>query len=610
MPDDVSESSSFDAPPFDCLSPEQQALMREGLSRVSFPKGAVILTPDMDPAHVYVLVSGHVQQTEAGEVVAVYGPSDFFAFRAVMAGRASGVLQALDAVEAWQLPGATARALIAGNGLFSALVFADLSQRLSAAAENRKSREFLSLMMVRVRDAYIRKPFFVDGSMDLVSVCRLLSAQGLGNALVRDMQDGVERIGMFTTTDLRDALLQPVAPQELAVREVAQFTLVSVQADAELSEALLAMIRHHVHRVLVREGDEILGVLGQLDLMSFLSNHSHLIALQIGQATCIAKLRTAALQMDGLIALLYSGGARIELISNLVSELNQQIFARLWSFVAPAELVANSCLIVMGSEGRGEQILKTDQDNALLLRDGFECAELEQSVQRFNQALTGFGYPPCPGNIMVTNPLWCQPLAGFQDSILRWLYGADPDGPMNLAIFMDARAVAGDASLLKQARGYALQSMAGSDAFFARFAAAIDQFSEPGGWWTRLATLRGREEPVFDLKKLGTFPIVHGVRSLALEHRLEEVGTAARLQVLVSRKHLPCDLARDLIDALHFLMGIKLKNNLRQKQLGQTLDNLSHLSNLGTLDRDQLKDALAIIKRFRLHLQLRYQLAT
>ncbi|WP_426147955.1 putative nucleotidyltransferase substrate binding domain-containing protein [Polaromonas sp. DSR2-3-2] len=610
MPDDSSEPFSFNAPPFDCLSPEQQALVRGNLSRVSFPKGDVILTPDMEPAHVYVLVKGHVQQMEAGEVVAVYGPPDFFAFRAVMAGRASGVLQALDEVEAWQLPGATARALISGNALFSALVFADLSQRLSAAAENRKSREFLSLMMVRVKDAYIRKPFFVDGGLDLVSVCRLLSAQGLGNALVRDTKDGVERIGMFTTTDLRDALLRPEPPQQLAVREVAQFTLVSVQADAELSEALLAMIRHRVHRVLVREGDAILGVLSQLDLMSFVSNHSHLIALQVEQAASIAELRTAALQMDGLIALLHSGGARIELISSLVSELNGQIFARLWSFVAPAELVANSCLIVMGSEGRGEQILKTDQDNALLLRDGYAGAELQQSVQRFNQALTEFGYPPCPGNIMVTNPRWCQPLAGFQDSILGWLYGADADGPMNLAIFMDARAVAGDAALLRQARDYAHHIMAGSDAFFARFAAAIDQFSEPGGWWARLATLRGREEQVFDLKKLGTFPIVHGVRSLALEHRLDEVGTAARLQVLVSRRHIPSDLARDLIDALHFLMGVKLRSNLRQKQLEQPLDNLSHFSSLGTLDRDLLKDSLAIIKRFRLFLQLRYKLAT
>ena len=608
MPDDFADSFSFDAPPFDCLSPEQQALVRGSLSRVSFPEGAVILNPDMEPSHVYVLARGHVQQVEAGEVVAVYGPPDFFAFRAVMAGRASGVLQALDEVQAWQLPGSAARALIAGNALFSALVFADLSHRLSATAENRKSREFLSLMMVRVRDAYLRKPFFVDGGLDLVSVCRLLSEQGQSNALVRDIQNGVERIGMFTTTDLRDALLRPVPPQELAVRDVAQFTLVSLPPDAELSEALLVMIRHRVHRVLVRDGDEILGVLSQLDLMSFVSNHSHLVALQIEQARSVDELKLAALQMDGLIALLHSGGARIELISSMVSELNSQIFARLWSFVAPAELVENSCLIVMGSEGRGEQILKTDQDNALLLRDGYACAELGQSVQRFNQALTAFGYPPCPGNIMVTNPLWCQPLASFKNTILQWLYGADTDGPMNLAIFMDARAVAGDASLLRQARDFAHRSMAGSDAFFARFAAAVDQFSEPGGWWARLAMLRGRDEQVFDLKKLGSFPIVHGVRALALEHQLQEVSTTGRLHVLVSRRHIPPDLARDLIEVLHFLMGLKLKNNLRQKQLGQTLDNLAHLSSLGTLERDLLKDSLAIIKRFRQHLRLRYKL--
>jgi len=608
MPDHFSDPFSFDVPPFDGLSPEQQALVRGSLTRVSFPKGTVILTPDMDPAHVYVLVKGHVQQLEAAEVVAVYGPSDFFAFRAVMAGRASGVLQALDEVDAWQLPGATARALIAGNARFSAGVFADLSHRLSAVAESRKSREFLSLMMVRVKDAYIRKPFFVDGGLDLVSVCRLLQSQGLSNALVRDTVDGVERVGMFTTTDLRDALLRDVPPDQLAVREVAQFTLVSLSADAELSDALLAMIRHRVHRVLVCEGEEILGVLSQLDLMSFVSNHSHLIAVQVEQAGSIDELQRAALQMDSLIALLHSGGARIELIASLVSELNQQIFARLWLFVAPAELVANSCLIVMGSEGRGEQILKTDQDNALLLRDGYGCAELDQSVQRFNQALISFGYPPCPGNIMVTNPLWCQPLAGFKDSLRQWLYGADPVGPMNLAIFMDARAVAGDASLLRHAKDYAHSSMAGSDAFFARFAAAVEQFSEPGGWWARLVSLRAGDDQVLDLKKLGTFPIVHGVRALALEHHLDEVSTTARLRTLVNRQHIAQDLARDLTEALHFVMGLKLKNNLHQRQLGQTLDNLTQLTSLGTLERDLLKDSLAIIKRFRLFLRLHYKL--
>lgn len=606
MPDDF----RFDAPPFDCLGPEEQALLRETLARVFFPKDAVILTPGMEPAHVYVLAKGHVQQTEAGEAVAVYGPGDCLAFRAVMAARASGVLAALDEVEAWQIPRATALALISGNALFSATVFADLSGRFSALAESRKRREFLSLMTVRIRDACLRQPFFVDAGLDLVSVCRLLSAQGLSHALVRDTQHGVQRIGMFSTTDLRDALLLATPPHELAVREVAQFEPMALSPDAQLFDALLAMIRQRVDGVLVREGDAILGVLSQLDLMGLVADHSHLIALQVDRAGSVDELRTAALQVDGLIALLHSGGVRIELICGLVSELNRQIFARLWSFVAPAELVRNSCLIVMGSEGRGEQTLKTDQDNALLLRDGHACAELDRSVRRFNQALIDFGYPQCPGSIMLTHPLWCQPLAGFRDSIRQWLYGSETDGPMNLAIFMDARAVAGDASLLRQARDHVHHILAGSDAFFARFVGAIEQFSEPGGWWSRLATLRGRDEPAFDLKKLGTFPIVHGVRALALEHRLDDVSTAGRLRALVSRNLIAQDLARDLIEALHFLMGLRLRNNLRQKQLARPMDNLSQLSSLGTLDRELLKASLAIIKRFRRHLRLHYKLDT
>jgi len=363
-------------------------------------------------------------------------------------------------------------------------------------------------------------------------------------------------------------------------------------------------------QALVREADAILGVLSQWDLTGLVSSHPRLIALRVDQARSIDDLKTAALQVNGLIALLHSGGARIELISAQVSELNRRIFARLWSLVAPADLVDNSCLVVMGSEGRGEQIFKTDQDNALLLRDGYSCPELDQSVRRFNRGLTELGYPPCPGNIMVTNPLWCQPLAGLRDSIRQWLYGPETEGPMNLAIFIDARAVAGDASLLRQARDYAHGILAGSDAFFARFVGAIEQFGEPGGRWARLTMLRGRDEQAFDLKKLGTFPIVHGVRAMALEHRLDDVGTAARLRALAARNQIAQDLARDLTEALYFLMGLKLRNHLRQQQQAQPLDNLLPLSTLGTLDRGLLKESLAIIKRFRQQLRLHYQLDT
>jgi CBS domain-containing protein len=422
------------------------------------------------------------------------------------------------------------------------------------------------------------------------------------------VRDG-ERLGMFTTTDLRDALLRDVPPAALAVREVAHFDLIEMGPDAELFDALLTMVRHRVHRVLVRAADgEILGVLTQLDLMSFVSNHSHIIALRIEQSASIAELREAALQMDGLVALLHGGGVRIEVLTALVSELNTRVFARLWGFVAPPELVANSCLVVMGSEGRGEQILKTDQDNALLLRDGFVCDGLEAITQSFNTALIEFGYPRCPGDIMLTNPLWRAPLAEFRQRIRGWIYGADADGPMHLAIFMDAVSVAGDAGLLHQAKQFVHDFLPDNDAFLARFASAVDQFTEPAGWWARLTAHRGRDEAPFDLKKLGTFPIVHGVRSLALQARVTALSTAERLRSLVEARQIDADLARDLVEALHYLMGLKLKNNLAQRQRGQPVDNLVRMSGLSTLERDRLKDTLAIVKRFRQHLQQHFKL--
>lgn len=465
-------------------------------------------------------------------------------------------------------------------------------------------REMLSLVTARVRDAYVRKPHYVAGTLDLVSVCRELSAQGLTYTLVRDG----ERLGIFTTTDLRDALLRERAPAELAVREVARFELVDIDADADLFEALWLMVRHRVHRLLVRDGEQVLGVLGQLDLVSFVANHSHIVALQIDEAASVAELQAAAQRIDTMVALLQEGGIKVERVARLVGELNRRLFARLWQLVAPPGLIADSCLLVMGSEGRGEQILKTDQDNALLLRDGLEWPELDAIAGRFNAALIDCGWPPCPGGIMVINRAWRASVGRFRETLREWVYGHDPQGVLQLAIFFDAAPVAGDAALLAELREHLDRMLAGSDAFLARFAAAADQFEEPLSWWTRL-TARADEQPL-DLKKLGSFPIVHGVRALSLRHGVRETGTAARLARLRELGHIDVPLAADLLEALHYLMGLKLRHQLRQRAAGEAPGNLVKPSDLSTMDRDQLKDALAIVKRFRALLRQRFRLDT
>jgi CBS domain-containing protein len=418
-----------------------------------------------------------------------------------------------------------------------------------------------------------------------------------------------DQVGIFTTTDLRDALLRPVPPEQLAVRVVARFDIVTIDAEADLFEALWLMVRHRVHRLVVtdhRDHGAVIGVLGQLDLVSFVANHSHIVALQIDEASQLADLRAASARIDDMVTLMHSSGIRIERIARLVSELNSRLIARAWALLAPPELVANSCLLVMGSEGRGEQILKTDQDNALLLRDGFEHPKLPELAAEFSTALSELGYPPCPGDIMVTNALWRQPISAFRETLRSWVHGGHVDGPMHLAIFFDAACVAGDTTLLNEARAHLNQVLSGQDTWLARFAAAADQFQEPGNWFTRLTTKR--DEQALDLKKLGTFPIVHGVRALAMQHGVREQGTAARMERLVALGKLDADMARDLVDALRLLMGIRLSHQLKQRASGQAASNEVRASELSTLEREPLHDALGIVKSFRAFLRLHFKL--
>lgn len=467
----------------------------------------------------------------------------------------------------------------------------------------RERREFVSLMASRVRDVYLRKPFFVDASTDLVTLCRELSRRGLSDALVRDG----DRLGIFTTTNLREALVRPEPPSELPVGALATFDPWWVAPDADLYDAMLLMLRHRVHRLVVKDGDQITGVLGQLDLMAFVASHSHLIALQISHAEDLVELKAAAGQIDSLISVLQSDGVRVAVIAGIVGELNRQLFSRLWALIAPADLIANSCLIVMGSEGRSEQIIKTDQDNALLIRDGFVLPELDTITAAFTAALIEFGYPPCPGGIMLSRPLWCQPLAAFRDTIRDWIYGTDPEGPMHLSIFLDAQPVAGDRGILDAARAHLDFLLSDNAPWFSRFAFAVEQFSEPKTWWSRLPGLSGRAAAEIDLKKLGLFPIVQGVRALALQYRVPAAGTGPRLTALVAAGHMDAPLARDLTDALHFLMGLKLSNNLRQIAAGTPAGNTLRLSDLGTLDRQALKDSLAIVRQFKQWLAHHYR---
>jgi len=599
---------NFSASPFDCLSPDEQRLVRDSVDIAYFREGEAILDVGTAPTHLFVIIKGYVTQLDDDEVITTYGPDDCFDGRGLVAGKVSSRFVAAEEVVAYQLARQAVNALIAGNATFGALLFADLSNKLSALAARAAQHELQSLTLSRVDEAFLRPARVVDAQTDILSVVKLFQAERTANVLVSDTQSAPPRLGIFTATALQRAILDGRPLERLAVGELANFSLVEVRPSDQLGDAMVLMLRHKVHRVVVVEEGRVLGILEALDLFSFLSNQSHLITVRIEEAQDLEGLRQAAAQITRMIALLYRSGSRVQLIARLVQQLNARLFERAWQLIAPAGLVANSCLFVMGSEGRGEQLLKTDQDNGLILRDGYPApADLAAICQRFSDALNGFGYPECRGLVMVNNPQWRKPMSDFAQMTRQWLILPDGDSLMNLAIFMDAHPVCGDAALLEAVQRSLMVLATDNDAVLSRFAAAVEAFGGSAGWWDRLLGL-GDAGQHLDLKKEGTFPLVHGVRSLALAHRVTETSTTGRIAALVAQGLLDADLGTDLTDSLHFFMGLKLKAGLAELDLGKTVTGAIDLSRLSSLDRDLLKDTLGVVKRFKALLRQRFHL--
>ncbi|MES2877856.1 MAG: DUF294 nucleotidyltransferase-like domain-containing protein [Pseudomonadota bacterium] len=599
---------NFSASPFDCLSPDEQWLVRDSVDVAYFREGETILDLGIAPTHLFVIIKGFVTQFDGNEVVTTYGPDDCFDGRGLVAGKVSSRFVAAEEVVAYQLAHQAVSDLIASNATFGALLFSDLGNKLSALSERKSLNEQQSLTLSRVDEAFLRPAHFVDSNADILAVVKLFQAQRISNVLVRDMASEPPRIGIFTATTLQRAILDGRPLDEQKVGELANYSLVEVRPSDQLGDAMDVMLRHQVRRVVVSEGGQIKGFLEALDLFSFLSNQSHLITMHIQEAKDLADLSTAASQITGMIAMLHRSGSRVNLIAKLVQQLNARLFERAWNLIAPADLVANSCLFVMGSEGRGEQLLKTDQDNGLILREAYAPPEnLEAICLEFSKALAGFGYPECPGNIMISNPEWRKSASEFGQMARQWLIMPGPDSLMNLAIFMDAHTVCGDAHLLEEVQRSLMQLATDNDVMLSRFASAIDSFGSSSGWWNRLLGI-GDADQQLNLKKEGIFPLVHGVRSLALASRVTETNTTSRIAALVAAGQLDAGMGTDLTDSLHFFMGLKLKVGLTELDMGKAVTGAINVSKLSSLDRDLLKDTLNVVKRFKVLLRHHFHL--
>jgi len=240
-------------------------------------------------------------------------------------------------------------------------------------------------------------------------------------------------------------------------------------------------------------------------------------------------------------------------------------------------------------------MLKTDQDNALIVDEGVDVGLFQEVMTRYTQTLIDFGYPKCEGGVMVSNPYWCKSFGAFKAELARYMESPRKDDYMHLAIFYDALAVAGNKSLLVKLKESIYERMGGKDIFMANFAKAALLFETPISFFSNLKA----DENRLDVKKGGIFPIVQGVRSLALEYRIEETETIGRIHALKSKKIFDEHFGDALIEAFDTLMSMRLKEQLISTERGEVRHNFIRTNKLNQLETELLKDSFKIVDQFK-----------
>ena len=638
----------FTQPPFDVLSLAERQSIRKNTQIRYLAKNENLTAEELQ--YLYVVIKGQIEQLFDDEFVASYlgsnhsdhlNNNDWFDSRRLPESLTENSLNT-EALQTYQfraaedtlllqVAGSAVDKISAQNHLVRQMLSDKLPERLKALQQRRNNKSIVSasyndqqevqqIMLQPVIDVNLLPVHIVNANNSLYEAASIMTKAGLKHVLVQPLDhlknEGEVRfgtghlLGILTDTDICRAVSDQQDPATTPCQHYANFNLRTIKASDEIGDALLTMTRYRIHRLpVIDQNGDVVGILGQSDMLAHIGHHSQLISIQIEQAKDLSSLDTAVELIGRYIRAQHQNGVKIGNISRMVQTLNAQVFTKLWQLIVPDEVMTNTCLIVMGSEGRGEQIMRTDQDNALILRDGYTHPDLAQFADTFNQHLADLGYPLCDGNIMMTNPMWRQPLKQFNAQIGLWFRNTDPMHGIYLSAILDGEYVCGDESLLTQVRQHLKVAHRQSDPMFVRqFARAALQFGDVNQWWQKFVPLLGGKSGSedIDLKKAGIFPLVHGIRTLALENDILELPSSKnRLKALVQARALTQERADTLLEALEFFMAQRLSVALSTDDKHARQVNPMTLT---ALERDLLKECLAVVKSFKNQLRQHYQL--
>ncbi len=495
------------------------------------------------------------------------------------------------------------------------------------------NKSYTGIILRHIRDKEFNLPFFnqpisamhqpniltIDGESSIQSAAEKMSRAGSSAILVKG--EGKQIKGIVTDADLKSRVLGKGIPTSDAVKTIMSSPVATIPADEQVFEAFINMsTKDKRHLVVTNQSGNMVGIVAEKDLIVAQANATSLLIKSIKSATHIDHLKGFHSRLTALLLEPIKNGSNPSYITKLITAFSEAILERVIAF-AMDDLGKPPCkfaFLIMGSEGRDEQTLISDQDNALVFEDVDDEARFKTAQDYFTQfsdqvctMLNTAGFKFCDGNNMAMNPKWCQPLSVWKDYFATWVRSLDPEKTLYSSIFFDFRGAWGNLELADELKAFLLSSIKESKGILRCLTENSMQFKPPISFFGKFVVEeKGKHKGSFDIKKI-LLPVIDFARIHGLKEGITSTNTLTRLYRLYTKHRLTSAQYLNLIRSYNYLMNLRFLRQITTiMDEEEEPDNFINPSNLSSLDQAVLKEIFKIIERLQQKLKVEFIGAT
>ncbi|SIS55856.1 putative nucleotidyltransferase substrate binding domain-containing protein [Neptunomonas antarctica] len=481
-----------------------------------------------------------------------------------------------------------------------------------------------NLMVSKVTRLISREPVTIACTATIRQAAEKMTEEGVSSLLIvsaAELSQGPQHaagrmmVGMITDWDLRARVVATGFSIDATVEEVMSTELITIDSDAYAFEATLIMLRNHLHHLPILDRGRPVGVIAISDIVRYESQSSLYMVGSVFRQNSLEELQLLSEEISSCFVRLVNEDANSHMIGSAMSVIGRSFKQRLLE-LAEAHLGAPPipyCFLALGSMARDEQLIITDQDNALILDNQYDPqlhGEYFEALANFvcdGLAVCGFSY--CTGGIMATNPLWRKTRQEWEACFADWIDNPVPEALLNCSIFFDLEGVWGKVLWAEQLNTFIAQKSSREPRFLASLARNALSRTPPLGFFKNFVMEQdGQHRNSINMKRRGTAPLADLIRVHALAVGSKARNSFERLDDIDKAGILQEGRISDLKDSLEFMSMVRIKHQAHDIEAGRTADNNIEPEHLSEFERRNLKDAFQVLSNSQRFLRFRYPL--